>query len=346
MNNFQKSLAIFFSMASIAIAADSVAAQQYLPPTESLLPAVQKHVDMAYLLLNGEVSEKFLPHTFFDLIPHPAGARTPYQVMEDRAFVIASQAFDQLYYVGWNYVGTWVLKTGDGLILFGTMSNAKEAEEIIVGGLKKLGLDPNTIKYIVVSHGHKDHYGGVNYLKEKYHAQVLLTAVDANMPPAPAAPNATPFPPMPPHDIDIVDGQNLTLGGTTVTMYVTPGHTPGTVSVILPVTDHGEKHTLLLWSGTGLPEKLGPGPRTGGLREYEASLWRITKIGIDANVDGLIAAHPIADGTDVKAALAAARKLGAPNPWVIGQNTFIRYMAAFIEATQAMTAFQESKGEK
>jgi glyoxylase-like metal-dependent hydrolase (beta-lactamase superfamily II) len=48
------------------------------------------------------------------------------------------------------------------------------------------------------------------------------------------------FGPPPARDMDITDGQKLTLGNTTLTFYITPGHTPGTVSMLVPVTDHGQ----------------------------------------------------------------------------------------------------------
>jgi metallo-beta-lactamase class B len=38
------------------------------------------------------------------------------------------------------------------------------------------------------------------------------------------------------------DGQKLTLGDTTVTMYFTPGHTPGTISMLIPLKDGNQRH--------------------------------------------------------------------------------------------------------
>ena len=52
------------------------------------------------------------------------------------------------------------------------------------------------------------------------------------------------------------DSQKLTLGDTTLTLYVTPGHTPGTISSLIPVKDNGRPHLVALWGGTGLdPDK-------------------------------------------------------------------------------------------
>ncbi|MEI9814881.1 MAG: hypothetical protein WDO18_20565 [Acidobacteriota bacterium] len=52
--------------------------------------------------------------------------------------------------------------------------------------------------------------------------------------------------------MNATDGQKLTLGDTTVTLYITPGHTPGTLSVVFPVKDNGANHIVALWGGAGL----------------------------------------------------------------------------------------------
>src|ERR1051326_2236771 len=63
-----------------------------------------------------------------------------------------TKAFDQLYYIGTNFIGCWGLNTREGLILWDTMDNVEEAQNIIEPGLRKLGLDPAEIRYIVLTH--------------------------------------------------------------------------------------------------------------------------------------------------------------------------------------------------
>ena len=46
---------------------------------------------------------------------------------------------------------------------------------------------------------------------------------------------------MPARDMIASDGHTLTLGDTTVTIYITPGHTPGTLSVLVPVRENGRR---------------------------------------------------------------------------------------------------------
>ena len=57
------------------------------------------------------------------------------------------------------------------------------------------------------------------------------------------------------HDSNVTDGQKVTLGDTTVTLALTPGHTPGTIAMLLPVKHQGRTHTALLLSGTQMPNR-------------------------------------------------------------------------------------------
>ena len=160
-------------------------------------------------------------------------------------------------------------------------------------------------------HGHADHFGGAKYLQDKYHPRVLMGAADWDMVARPPRPNGRGQTILPPtRDMDVTDGQKLTLGGQTVTLYLTPGHTPATISAIIPVTDEGRPHVLAFWGGTGFPGPLDPTPTAGGLKVYQQQLCRYAKIGIDAKVDGLIANHAVADGTPQKALVMRGRKKG------------------------------------
>ena len=51
------------------------------------------------------------------------------------------------------------MTTSQGIILIDTLFTYNSEEEI-VGGLKKLGVDPAMVKYVIISHAHADHMGG------------------------------------------------------------------------------------------------------------------------------------------------------------------------------------------
>ena len=65
------------------------------------------------------------------------------------------------------------------------------------------------------------------------------------------AETSTRLPSKPKRDLIAYDGQKLTLGDTTITMYLTPGHTLGTISTLVPVRDGGRVHLAAEWGGTG-----------------------------------------------------------------------------------------------
>ena len=49
---------------------------------------------------------------------------------------------------------------------------------IVIGGMKKLGLDPKNIKYLLVSHAHGDHIGGAEMLQSRYGIRVVMGGLD------------------------------------------------------------------------------------------------------------------------------------------------------------------------
>ena len=97
---------------------------------------------------------------------------------------------------------------------------------------------------MIVSHGHSDHSGGAKYLQDRFNARVMLSAADWDLldRERPAR--------KPKRDMVATDGQKLTLGDTTMTMYLTPGHTPGTSRTSIPVKDDGAPHLVAEWGGT------------------------------------------------------------------------------------------------
>src|SRR5262252_10291414 len=76
----------------------------------------------------------------------PAPRRNPNRAS---TYMEPKKAFDDLYWMGTPSRSTWALTTRDGIILYDTQS-VYDAEDVIVGGLKKLGLDPAKVKYVII----------------------------------------------------------------------------------------------------------------------------------------------------------------------------------------------------
>ena len=237
------------------------------------------------------------------------------------------KVFDNLYYVGMTEYSAWAVKTSDGIILLDTIYDYSIEDEV-AGGLKKLGLDPATIKYALVSHGHIDHFGGAKYLQEKFGTKILMSAADWELIAASRNQNK------PTRDMVVADGQKLTLGDTTLTFTLTPGHTPGTISTLIPVKDNGTPHLVAEWGGTGFNF-----PRAAEtFRTYAASAEKFRDLAAKAGADALISNHTRLDGSKTKIPALALRKPGAPHPYVIGTDAVKAYMTVAGECANAVLA--------
>ena len=237
-----------------------------------------------------------------------------------------AKVFDNLYYVGEKEYSAWAVTTPDGIIVIDTIFEYS-VDSQIAGGLRSFGLDPGSIKYAIVSHGHRDHSGGARYLQDSFKTRVLLSAADWDM----LAAN-TRDPVKPARDLVVTDGQALTLGGTTLRMYITPGHTPGTVSTIVPVSDGSAKHVAAYWGGTAF----NFGPNKERLDQYVASARRFADIARKAGADVLLSNHTIFDGSKTKLPALATRKPGDRHPYVIGTDSVLRYLKVAEECAQAI----------
>jgi metallo-beta-lactamase class B len=231
------------------------------------------------------------------------------------------KVFDNLYYVGEREYSAWAVTTSAGIIIIDPVYDYS-VEEQVVGGLKKLGLDPAQIKYVVVSHAHRDHAGGAWYLQERFGARVMLTAADWDL----LARNTQSWP-KPKKDMVVADREQLTLGDTTLTFVHTFGHTPGTMSTILPVKDNGKPHVAALWGGTGFNFTITPErPGSHWFDAYIASAQRFREAAAKAGADVFLSNHPSWDGSNDKMAALASRASGAPHPYVIGARSVQNYL--------------------
>jgi metallo-beta-lactamase class B len=256
--------------------------------------------------------------------PAPAARQVP---PRSEWYVEPAKVFDNLHFVGQSEYSAWAVTTSAGIVVIDTIFDySVEAE--VVDGLKKLGFDPAQIKYVVVSHGHGDHHGGAKLLQDRFGARVIMGAPDWDL----VARN--PRDPAPKKDLVATDGQKLTLGDTTITMFLTPGHTPGTISTLVPVKDSGRPHLAAAWGGTAFNF-----PRTPeNFRTYIASAERFRDIVTKAGADVLIANHTNFDGTKTKIPALAKRRPGEPHPYVIGANAVQRYMTVAVECAKAALA--------
>jgi metallo-beta-lactamase class B len=119
-----------------------------------------------------------------------------------------------------------------------------------------------------------------------------------------------------------------------LTFYLTPGHTEGTISTLVPVRDNGQPHLAAEWGGTAF----NFGPNKERLQMYLKSSERFRDIVQKSGADVLIANHTVFDGSKMKLPALAKRRPGDPHPYVIGNDAVRRYLTVANECAQAAIA--------
>lgn len=239
---------------------------------------------------------------------------------------VPSQLFDNVYYVGKTDVGAWVLKTSAGLVLFDTLNNPDEAANIIVPGMRKLGLDPDQIKLVVLTHFHNDHTGGMPYFRAK---GVRMMASEVDWGPLGGVPN--------PESV-IHDGQVVEFGTTAITFVLIPGHTPGTIAAVFPVFDHGKRHVAVLTGG------IGP---TGGLEMHQTvigSLAHLATVTKQAGVDVLLDPHEaIIDSTAWGYIMRPGERKPKQNDLIVGADSLQKFTQMLSTCMKARVVMYQQK---
>ena len=244
-----------------------------------------------------------------------------------------AKVFDNLYFLGIPSVSAWALATSDGIIVLDALDNASESQTYIEGGLTKLGLDPAQIKYVVVTHAHGDHYGGAQYLADKFHAHLVMSDVDWKVLEGPPRANyPAHWGPAPKRDISVRDGDRLTLGDTSIEFYITPPHTPGTLSIIMPLKDGDTRHIGGEWGGTAFNFS----PTAQNFATYAASAERFARIAHEKGVDVPLSNHSSFDGAFEKIEALKTRGAGEPHPFVTGAESEQRFLTVAAECAKAM----------
>ena len=237
------------------------------------------------------------------------------------------KAFDDLYWMGTPSRSTWALTTSDGIILYDTQG-VYDAEEVIDGGLKKLGLDAAKVKYVIVSHAHQNEVGGAKLMQERYGAHIVMGAGDWDM----VDQSVNGFPKgKPKRDIVATDGMKITLGGRTVTIYLTPGHTPGAISGIFQVHDHGKPLTVAYSGGTEF-NFVNDVPH---FDTYLASVRRFAAVAAAAGATIIMGNQSQFDSAAPKLRMLADRRPGEAHPLDVGAAAVARYFKIEDECAQA-----------
>lgn len=236
-----------------------------------------------------------------------------------------------IYYVGTAGLGSYLITSPEGDILLdgGLPESAPQIERHIAA----LGFKMHDVKYLVNSHAHYDHAGGLAQLQRASGAKLVASRGDAStlssgFQSSYGAGWDSHFPAA--HVDRIIDsGGVVQVGPVTLTAVVTPGHTKGCTTWTMPVTENGRTYHVVFYCSTSIP-----GYRLTGNKEYpqiasdyEHSFAVLEKLPCDV----FLSNH--SEFFDMKEKL-ARQKPGEPNPFIDPgeMHRFVEHSRAEFEA--------------
>lgn len=309
----------------------------------------------------GQVVDK-LPDPERDLITPKGFFHTEYARREFPAGGI--RFLDNAWAFGTDGLGAVIVRSPDGLLVFDTMTSPEEFERYVLREMPAAGLDPKDITYVFLGHFHNDHTGGANLIRKLApNAKVVIGAPDAEIidrgradlltgkePPRSVSIVRSARPTTPEglealrqarlrglpdwFDIRVTAEPGLKTGSmpirvgpkTEVMTVLNPGHTPGQMSVIVPVEHQGRTVKLLVFSGNDEPSQAA---------QYAISTDYLRSVAAAVGADAFINTHPYQS-----ALFHHLRRLkadpAAPNPLLMGTAGVDRFLAIFANCQRAV----------
>ena len=139
---------------------------------------------------------------------------------------------DHVWQIGTANITALLVKTGQGAVLID--GGMPQVAELLLANMKRLGVAPHELRFILHSHAHADHAGPLAAIKRATGARLVSNAESAVLL-ARGGSNDIHFGDdilFPPVHADrlLQDGEVIELGGMAFTVAFTPGHTPGSMS--------------------------------------------------------------------------------------------------------------------
>lgn len=161
-----------------------------------------------------------------------------------------------IHYVGASGLSSFLITTPEGHILMDT--GFETTVPRIRESVAKLGFKLADIKIILNSHAHTDHAGGHALMQELTSARILMSEADAALLASGGTNDFTPYSKelmgYRPAKADRIlrDGDKVTLGGTTLTCHLTPGHTKGCTTWTMDVVEDGKTQHVVFFGSTSI----------------------------------------------------------------------------------------------
>lgn len=215
------------------------------------------------------------------------------------------EVYGNTYYVGSRGLSSLVIVTDAGLVLVDAALT--QSVTAIDANIRALGFDPADIKYILTSHAHYDHVGGIRAMQRYTGGTVLASAATAEAlalgHPVPGDPQfgtgpTDSFPAFTDGVRVMTDGESVSLGGTTITAHYTPGHTPGATSWTWQ-SCQGERCLNMVYLDSLTAISTGDFRYTDHpdyVAMFRASLQKVAALPCDV----VVSTHPVMSGMDAK----------------------------------------------
>lgn len=263
-------------------------------------------------------------------------AKEPIPERTDKnGYVEPFQIFDNVFYVGDKWASSYLVQTTHGLVLIDTLESPYG--RWIPGNIKKLGLNPSDIKYILVTHGHSDHVGNAEYIQRLYGSQVVMSEDEFLLAQKQSEKSKGKEYFKPPNiNLFVKDGSELVVGETKFTFYITPGHTKGSVSIEFMVKNAGVSYRAFMIGGHSPPQN-----NIELTKNFIESMRKIrTLASAEPRVSVNLASHPH------KNSLFEKRDLGKENDkinYFIDSNGFFEFLNKQEEiGIEKLSALQEN----
>jgi len=215
---------------------------------------------------------------------------------------------DNVYYVGTSMLSSFLITTDAGHIL--VSSNYEASVPVIKAAVEELGFDFSDIRILISGHGHPDHVEGDALVKELTGAEVVVGRLEVPYNASVRTPSGKTLP------IDrIIDaGETVSLGGTTLTAHLMPGHTKGCISWSMNLQEAGKSYyTLIECSLNGqFLQYVGNTDYPGIVDDMRSTYQKSRELPVEV----FLSSHGVFYGLDEKYAKLLARGESDPNPFV------------------------------
>lgn len=239
----------------------------------------------------------------------------------------AFKIFDNVYYVGINFVAAYIIPTTDGLVLIDTTYD--RTVDHVLSGVRAMGFDPEDIRYIFATHWHSDHFGGAQRIQAISGAKVCMVGPDWDA--------LSDFGGVPKDAVvRIADGDELQVGDTTFTFYHTPGHTLGTMSIAFDVQDGDDTYRALTFGGAGLNFQ--------GVDRTEKYLKSVRRMQMLEGLEVSIPNHAMMSDVFGRANRLAARTPGEAHPFVAPDDLKAYWAQLIVDGEQKLASEKARAG--